>query len=340
VRTELSGIGNILRKDNSIDTGERCTYLFPTMIEYLQMEAGRLVVCASADQADIIRLIAPEESELRQVADQTSAPIDLLSAACDKDERPRIETEDEFRLIVLRIPHEERDSDLPVITVALGIVTTPRFIISVCSVKSMIWETLLRSPRGTVVLPSMRIPFLCMVFMTIANLYLRELQKLRNEADSVERQIHHSLRNEMLIQMLNLEKCLVFFTTSLRGHEPLWERFKRIHGRVLTEDEAELIDDVRIEFRQAQDLAEIHSNILSGMMDAFASVISNNLNVVMKFLTSVTIILALPTLVASVYGMNVELPFQHSPHAFLITMVIAFGLSISTVVLFLKKKYF
>lgn len=310
------------------------------MIEYLHMEGGRLVISESPEQAEIIRLISPNESELRAVSDQTSAPIDLLTAACDKDERPRIEIEDDYHLIVLRIPHEEPGSDLPVVTVAMGVVTTPDFIISVCSVKSTVWETLQRSPRGTAISPAMRIPFLCVVFMTIANLYLRQLQRIRAEADAVEREIHHSLRNEMLIQMLNLEKCLVFFTTSLRGHEPLWERFKRVHGRILTEDELELIDDVRIEFRQAQDLAEIHSNILSGMMDAFASVISNNLNVVMKFLTSVTIILALPTLVASIYGMNVDLPFQHSPHAFLITMIMSFSLSIATVVLFLKKKYF
>ena len=148
------------------------------------------------------------------------------------------------------------------------------------------------------------------------------------------------MRNEMLIRMLNLEKCLVYFTTSLRGHEPLWNRLKRIQKRELTEEEQDLLEDVQIEFKQAQDLAEIHSNILSGMMDAFASVISNNLNVVMKFLTAITIILMLPTLIASIYGMNVELPFQHSPHAFLITMIMSAVLSAIGVALFLKRKFF
>jgi magnesium transporter len=174
----------------------------------------------------------------------------------------------------------------------------------------------------------------------VARQYLISIRLIKDEADAAEKAIHGSMKNEMLIRMLNLEKCLVFFTTSLRANEPMWDKFRKILGRELTEDEKDLVDDVKIEFRQAQDLADIYSNILSGMMDAFASVIANNLNVVMKLLTLITIILMLPTLIASIYGMNVELPWQHSPHAFLIPMVISGVLSAVGIAVFMRKKWF
>jgi magnesium transporter len=309
------------------------------MIQYIIVKDGKLVFSNNSDQADIVRLVAPTPAEINMVSELTSAPTDLLSAACDKDERPRFEIEDKMHLIVLRVPQEDSNSDIPVITVAFGIVLTPSHIISVCSVDSPVWDALSKT-KPYIPTVKNRLLFLCALFMSIARLYLIHLQRIRTEANTVEKEIHHSMRNEMLIRMLNLEKCLVYFTTSLRGHEPLWNRLKRIQKRELTEEEQDLLEDVQIEFKQAQDLAEIHSNILSGMMDAFASVISNNLNVVMKFLTSITIILMLPTLIASIYGMNVELPFQHSPHAFLITMIMSAVLSAIGVALFLKRKFF
>jgi magnesium transporter len=148
------------------------------------------------------------------------------------------------------------------------------------------------------------------------------------------------MKNQTLIRMLNLEKCLVYFTTSLRANEPMWERIRRVAGRDLTEDEQDLLDDVRVEFGQARELADIYSNILTGMMDAFASIISNNVSTVMKFLASITIVLMLPTLVASTFGMNVHLPFQESPYAFWITMGVSFALSAVAVIAFLRMRFF
>jgi magnesium transporter len=309
------------------------------MIEYQKVDAGKVVPASDPQSAEIVRMIAPSSAELENVRTLTSAPIDFLSAACDKDERPRFETDEGVHLVVLRVPFEDHNSAVPVVTVAFGLVLTPHHIVSVCSVASDVW-TLLGTGRGRVPAADNRIALISTLSLCIARLYLKHLDFIRAEANRVELEIHHSMRNEMLIRMLNLEKCLVYFTTSLRGHDPIWPRLKRIEGRDLTEDELELLEDVIIEFRQARDLAEIHSNILSGMMDAFASVISNNLNVVMKLLTSITIILMLPTLIASVYGMNVKLPFQDSPHAFLITMGMSAVLSAVGMILFHRKKFF
>jgi len=148
------------------------------------------------------------------------------------------------------------------------------------------------------------------------------------------------MKNEELIKLLNIEKSLVFFTTSLRSNELMMERLQKTEIIKMNPDDEDLMEDVITESKQAIEMSNVYSNILSGMMDAFASVISNNLNVVVKFLAAVTIILMIPTLIASLYGMNVKLPFQDSSHAFLITLSISFTLSAIGVLIFIKRKWF
>jgi magnesium transporter len=308
------------------------------MLAYMKHEAGRIESVNSLEECQIVRAVAPTLEEIALLQEQLGIPADFVHAAMDRDERPRIEVDDACRLLILRIPHHDETSDTPYSTVALALILTPTHIVTVCSLESMLWNELL-TRRHRLPPPTDRVSFLSALFLHVARQYLGLIRQIKDQADEAERAIHGSMRNEMLVRMLNLEKCLVFFTTSLRANEPLWDRFRRIHSRELTEDERDLIDDVKIEFRQAQELADIYSNILSGMMDAFASIIANNLNVVMKFLTLITIILMLPTLIASIYGMNVELPLQHSPHAYLIPLFISMVLSGAAIVLFVFKKW-
>ena len=308
------------------------------MLTYMKHEAGRIESVNSLEESRIVRAVAPTPQEISLLQERLGIPADFLHAAMDRDERPRIEVDDPCKLLILRIPHHDETSDTPYVTVALALILTPSHIVTVCSLESMLWKELLAS-RHRLPPPTDRVSFLSALFLHVARQYLGLIRQIKEQADAAEQAIHGSMRNEMLIRMLNLEKCLVFFTTSLRANDPLWDRFRRIHGRELTEDERDLIDDVKIEFRQAQELADIYSNILSGMMDAFASIIANNLNVVMEFLTLITIILMLPTLIASIYGMNVELPLQHSPHAFLIPMSISLVLSVVAITLFIFKKW-
>jgi len=309
------------------------------MIEMLTLERGTLIVVDSTDRAQFYRAIAPNDAELARLAQLTGASAELLSAACDPDERPRFEAEENARLLVLRVPCDLQKSNTPVKTVALGVIVTANHVATVCSRDSDVW-TSLKNSRSIAYSPDQAPAFVLHLCMRVARLYLAKLTWIKIQADTVEQEIHKSLRNDMLIRLLELEKCLVDITTSLRAHDPLWDRLRRGWQRELTEQEQELLEDIRIEFKQARDLAEIHSGILSGMMDAFASIISNNLNVVMKLLTSITIILMLPTLVASVYGMNVKLPFQDSPHAFLITMALSFVASLMGVAVFWRKRFF
>ena len=309
------------------------------MLSYLRYDSGKLHAVNSLDQCQVVRAVAPTQPEMTLLNDQLGVPLDFLSAATDRDERPRVETDDACRLLVIRVAHHNVGSDTPYVTLAMALILTPTHIVSVCSEGSLVWEELLGS-RTKLPPPNDRVAFLCSLFLQIARQYLAMLRHIREEADAAERAIHGSMKNEMLVRMLNLEKCLVYFTTSLRANEPIWERLRRIPDRELTDNEKDLVDDVKVEFRQAQELADIYSNILSGMMDAFASIIANNQNTVMKLLTSITIILMIPTLIASIYGMNVELPFQHSSHAFLVTMALSIFLSSAGIALFFKKKWF
>jgi magnesium transporter len=310
------------------------------MLAYYQYADGRYAEAGGPDDCQVIWAVGPSPEEINQIQQLTQAPVDFISAAVDRDERPRMEMEDECRLLVIRVAcHDPHNHELPYSTMAFALVFAPHHIVTVCSQDCTPWTDVL-SGRVRAPAPNDRLLLTCSLLMRFARQFLAHLSAIRREADAVEKDLELSLKNETLIRMLNLEKCLVYFTTSLRSNELIWNRLPRGWGRQLTEDEEEAIEDVSIEFRQAKDLADLHSSILSGMMDAFASVISNNLNVVIKVLTSVTIILMLPTLVASVYGMNVALPFEHSPHAFLITVVISVIFAAFGLLVFWKLKWF
>jgi len=282
----------------------------------------------------------PSPEELIKLSEDLSVPLDFLTDSLDVDERSRIETENNTTLIILRIPKFDKNNlGIPFTTLPLGIVLTKDIIITVC-----LWDVneVLDLFKGKIKnLPTEnRRRFILHLFQRTAFFYLKYLKEINKKSNEVETELHRSMKNEELIKLLDIEKSLVFFTTSLRSNELMLERLSKIRGLELNEDDKDLLDDIIVDNKQAIEMANIYSNILSGMMDAFASVISNNLTIVMKFLTSVTIILMLPTLVASIYGMNVELPFQHSPHAFFITIGLSFCLSSVGVLIFLKNRWF
>jgi magnesium transporter len=309
------------------------------MLTYYRFENGRLVYVDGLEECQVVQAISPTPVELDTLVGNLGIPMEFLTAATDRDERPRFEVEEDCKLIVIRVPHRDVASVTPYVTLAFAIILTPQRVITVCAEDTALWGELLSS-RGRLPSPDDPIHFLGTVFLHVARQYLAFLQSIRHESDDVERAIHGSMKNQTLVRMLNLGKCLVYFTTSLRANEPMWDRIRRVAGRDLTEEEQDLLDDVRVEFGQARDLADIYSNILNGMMDAFASIISNNVSTVMKFLASITIVLMLPTLVASTFGMNVHLPFQESPYAFWITLGVSCVLSVVAVIAFLRMKIF
>jgi magnesium transporter len=182
--------------------------------------------------------------------------------------------------------------------------------------------------------------FALQILFHISTYYLRYLKQINRKTDDIEKELHQSMKNEELYAFLSLEKSLVYFTTSLKSNKIVLQKMLRLNHLKMYEEDKDLLEDVIIENTQAIEMAETYHSILTSMMNTFASVISNNLNIVMKFLTSITIILSFPTIVASIYGMNVDLPYQNNPHAFVGVIFVALLLSSITTIIFWKKKYF
>lgn len=287
-----------------------------------------------------VNVMNPGVSELETLSRELSIPIDILHDPMDLNERSRIEVEDGWTLIVVRVSvFNENGGDVQYTTIPLGIIYNKAIILTIClrnneiisdfsncKIKNFSTENISR--------------FILQICLRTSLLYLKHLKEINEKTGLFENELHKAMKNEQLIKLLNMEKSLVFFTTSLRSNELLLERLQSSKHVDLNVTNADLFEDVVIETRQAIEMANVYSNILSGMMDAFASVISNNLNVVLKFLTAITIILMIPTLMASIYGMNVELPFQHSQDSFLIVMSISFILSALSVLIFLRRDWF
>ncbi len=287
-----------------------------------------------------VNMIDPDVTEIAQISDTLGVPEEFLQAPLDIDERARTDREEKTVLMLLRIPvFRGRSEDVPYSTIPLGIIITNEIIITICREEHEILQDFIDGKVADFSTKKRNL-FILRAFLNIANHYLGYLRDINREIDSLEDRLQLSMRNEELLELLKFQKSLVYFTTALKSNELIMERLQRSGLFQNFPEDADLLDDVLTENRQAIEMVGISNDILGQMMDTFASIISNNLNVVMKFLTSVTIILMLPTLIASFYGMNIALPLQSSPYAFLLTVAISLVLSFGAVLLFLKKDWF
>ncbi|MBN1835564.1 MAG: magnesium transporter CorA family protein [Spirochaetales bacterium] len=295
-----------------------------------------------------VHVTAPSQLEIRSLQQEYNVPLDVIQDILDPDEQSRSEKDDGYHLIIVRVPvgahpgadasPEPPNEDIPYVTMPMGILLLPEVVITICARESELFRDLLENRVKNLSLGN-RPGFVLKVLQRAAFLFLRYLKDLNRRTTALERELQRSVKNNELIRLLNLEKSLVYFTTSLKSNELLVEKLQKALFVRLDEAGTDLLEDVLIESRQAIEMANIYSNILSGMMDAFASVISNNLNVVMKRLTSISLILMIPTLVASLYGMNVSLPFQGAWWAFLGVVGVSAGLSVMSVFAFLGKRF-
>lgn len=295
------------------------------MIQYFQTINGVIQPIEAAEKNCWINMIAPSEAEIDQISGMLHIDRGLLRAAMDEEESSHIDVEEEDQiLVIVDIPiATEEDGAVIYSTLPLGIVYTAEHIITVClKENSILQEFAIGKVRN--VQTALKTRFIWQILYKVSVRFLQYLKQIDKISKDMERQLHRSMKNKELIQLLDLEKSLVYFSTSLKANESTIKKLSR--GRIikLYEEDEDLLDDVLIEVGQAIEMCNIYSSILSGTMDAFASIISNNLNIVMKFLTSVTIVMSVPTMIASFYGMNVEgLPFAHSPIAFWIIIAIA-----------------
>ena len=286
-----------------------------------------------------VRVVNPTEKEIATLIDRFGMPLDFITDPLDIDERARVEVEEGNTLILLRSPKREPEgSAIPFITLPIGIILTPDLIITVSLTEvDVIQEFLNNWVRNFDT--RIRTRFVLQLCYRSALRFLRYLKEINRLTNKMENELHRSTKNEQLINLFSLQKSLVYFTTSLRTNSLMFEKFPYVAALAISaEYEEDLYEEAVIENKQGLEMANIYTSILTGMMDAFASVINNNVNVVMKLLTSVTILLMIPTFIVSMYGMNVNLPLQQDPNAFIVVMLFALFLIMLGFLVLIRKK--
>ena len=313
------------------------------MIRIFKTEDGAMHEKEEMQPGCWIALTNPTASEIIDIADTYQIDPDHLRAPLDEEERSRIEVEDEYTLILVDIPSiEERNGKDWFVTITLAIITTKDVLITVCLEETPVLTSFMDG-RVRDFHTFMKTRFILQILYKNATQFLQYLRIIDKKSEVIERKLHQSQKNEELIELLELEKSLVYFTTSLRSNEVVLEKLLRIEKIKKYPEDTDLLEDVIVENKQAIEMANIYSGILSGTMDAFASVISNNLNIVMKFLATVTIVLSIPTMISSFYGMNVNshgMPFADSPYGFAIVLGLTLLLSLFVAYIFNKKDLF
>lgn len=313
------------------------------MIQYYKTENERLTKMESAQVGCWISMVAPSEQEIQKISKQYNVDVDILKAAMDIDERSRIDTDDGYTMILVNVPTVEEQSDRELYsTIPMSIIRLQDAMITVCSEDSPVLHTFTNGKvKGFHT--EMKSRFILQFLYYIATLYLQYLHIIDKKSEQVEDKLHKSTQNRELIELLKLEKSLVYFTTALRSNEVVLEKLLRNELIKKYPEDSDLLEDVIVENKQAIEMANIYSGILSGMMDAFASVISNNLNIVMKVLAIITIVMAIPTMIFSAYGMNVNtmgMPFAQNHWGFTLIILVAVFLSVVTTLVFTKIKMF
>lgn len=284
-----------------------------------------------------VNLINPTDKEIESVAKLTSLPEDVLKTALDEEERARIEHEEGYSLVLFDTPIiEEEEGYYSYSTLPLAFILTDTFCVTVSIKDAAVLKDFVMGRVKTFSLHK-RTRFLFQALYNTAAKFLSYLKQIDKASGRIQNELHKSTKNKELIQLLDLENSLVYFSTSLKGNDIVITKLNNTNAIKKYDEDLELLEDVAIETKQAMEMTSIYRDILSGTMDAYASVISNNLNIVMKVLTSVTLLLAIPTLIASIFGMNTWVPGQGSWIGFVV--VISVTLVISLIVgIFLKKK--
>lgn len=276
------------------------------MIEYYKTVNGRVRPVDEMEAGCWVNVINPDEKEINGLIEDFALEPDFLRAALDEEESSRIETEDDNTLIIIDAPvAEKNESGVSYSTLPIGILVTKTNVITVCLRENPIISEF---SEGVIkgVQTELRTQFVLRIMLRVATRYLQFLKQIDKLSSSLEKQLRKSMKNKELIQLLDIQKSLVYFSTSLKADETTLEKLMRGRYIKLYEEDQDLLEDVLIEIKQAIEMSNIYLNILSGTMDAFASVISNNLNIVMKVLASVTIVISIPNIIAGFYGMNVE----------------------------------
>jgi magnesium transporter len=289
-----------------------------------------------------VNILPPfKQEEFTEIADKLDVPIEFLQDSLDIDERPRFEISDNVKMIVIKTPTENNsfnDSDAYYITIPICIILTHHQIVTVNSFENGAIKKFLNTFQNRH--PDKRNMMVLKIFEKVTQAFIEYLKEINHRRNILEQRLYEANRNEELFELMRIQKSLVYLVTALRSNELLLIKMERTNMLGLNEDEREFLADQIVDMSQALEMANIYTNILSSTLDAFASIIANNQNAVLKRLAGITIILQFPVLVASIYGMNVPIPYQDKQHAFYIPIILALSISIIMAWFFVKKKWF
>lgn len=286
-----------------------------------------------------INLVNPTTEEVNEVAEMFNIEIQHLRAALDEEERAHVDTEDDYTIIIVDVPIKDNTTAHEYATLPLEIIIGEDYIVTVCLREVEVLKEFLTG-RVKTFYTFKKTRFILQILYKNASYFLQYLRHIDKLSNQVEQELNRSMKNKELIQFLKLEKSLVYFSTGLRSNEIVLERMMRMETIKQYPEDTELLEDVIIENKQAIEMANVYSNILDSTMNSYSSVISNNLNVVMKTLTSITIVLSIPTMIFSLYGMNVPLPFEREPWAFPFILGVAVVMILIVSIFMIKKKLF
>lgn len=305
------------------------------MISYYKTINGKIIGIDKYEDGCWVNCIAPDEEEIEYLISDFHIEPDFLKSSLDEEESSHIDYEDNITLIVLDSPVVERHGQhLTYYTVPLSIMINEKCVITVSLKENSILEEfsegLMRNVKT-----EFKTHFVLHIMLRMATKYLQYLKQIDKITHHVEKELRKSMKNKELIQLLEIEKSLVYFSSSLKANRITLEKITKRNHMKLYEDDQDLLEDVLIEIKQAVEMSDIYLNILSGTMDAYASIISNNLNIVMKILASITLIISIPTVVSGIYGMNTPgLPMMN----FWWFPIIASGVLMAISWIVLKKK--
>ena len=312
------------------------------MIQYFKNIDNHTIEIDKPENGVWVNLVPPlKEEEFIELAEVLEIPIEFLRDSLDIDERPRYEIEDNVRFVVIKTPTENNsfnDSDAYYITIPICIILTHNHIVTVNSFDNGAIKKFLNTFEKRH--PDKRSMMVLKVFEKVVHTFMDYLKEINHRRNIYEQKLYDSNRNEELLHLMRIQKSLVYFVTALRSNELVMLKMERTNFLGLNEEEREFLNDLIVDTSQALEMANVYTTILSSTLDAFASIISNNLNNVLKRLTSITIILSLPILVTSIYGMNVEIPFANTAHAFYIPVILSLLVSLVISWYFMKKKWF
>lgn len=307
------------------------------MRKYLYCEAGYVEKSHWSPNC-WVNVECPNQDDFRFLTQELKVPESFLDDISDIEERPRNEVEGNWLLTIIRIPLQQEGSTTYT-TVPLGIITNNTIIISVCYHRTDMLSDFIAHTQRKEIYVRNKYELSLRLLYSSAVWFLKYLKQVNSSVSAAEKQLEKSIRNEDLLHLMKLQKTLVYFNTSIRGNEVMVGKLQNIFQEKDYRN-PELVEDVLIELKQAYTTVNIYSDILTGTMDAFASVISNNVNTIMKRMTSISIILMVPTLIASFYGMNVNVHLDDVPHAFSIIISISIFLSALAFIIFRKIKWF